>query len=174
MNKKIILSGSIGASIILVLVSFTSVVGFQTTQSTIETSSPLFSTRIAEANRENKHFNSNYVGRGKEPGVDLPKLREGNTIIGKLMSLLTEKKSLILEKLKELKEIGLDKAVLQQLVENQGAMPNSSELATHPFTYCPSCPQTVLPKCIVPILIFILAAIFFSGVTLLFRCANLG
>jgi len=65
MNKKILI-GSIIAVAILVLVSFTGVVGYQTTKSsTIAKSSPLFTVRSSRAiGEESKDFTCDYVGKG--------------------------------------------------------------------------------------------------------------
>ena len=73
MIKKILL-GSIIAVIILVLVSFTGVVGYQTTKSsTIAKASPLFNVRTSRAiDEENKDLTCDYVGKGKEINILLP------------------------------------------------------------------------------------------------------
>ena len=77
MNKKILI-GSIIAIVILVLVSFTGVVGYQTTKSsTIARASPLFSVRSSRAiDKESKEFTCDYFGMGKESILSIPK-REG-------------------------------------------------------------------------------------------------
>ncbi len=73
MNKKILL-GSIIAVVILVLVSFTSVVGYQTTKSsTIARASPLFSVRTQRAiDKDSRDIACNYVGKGEEINIPLP------------------------------------------------------------------------------------------------------
>ncbi|MBA7636882.1 hypothetical protein ES703_44510 [subsurface metagenome] len=73
MNKKILL-GSIIAVVILVLVSFTGVVGYQTTKSsTIAKASPLFSVRSKRAiDEENKGIACDYVGKGEESKIQIP------------------------------------------------------------------------------------------------------
>ena len=64
MNKKILL-GSIIAAVILVLVSFTSVVGYSSVKSTSGKASPLFSIRTSRAiDEETKDFTCDYVGKG--------------------------------------------------------------------------------------------------------------
>ena len=67
MNKKILLGSSLGAVVILILVSFTGVVGYQTTKSsTIAKASPLFNTRINRAiDNEIEDMNCNYVGKNR-------------------------------------------------------------------------------------------------------------
>ena len=66
MNKKILI-GSIIAVVILILVSFTGVVGYQTTKSsTIATASPLFAVRSSRAiDEESKDLSCDYVGKGE-------------------------------------------------------------------------------------------------------------
>jgi len=72
MNKKILL-GSIIAVVILVLVSFTGVVGYQTTKSSIAKASPLFSVRSKRAiDEESKDLTCDYVGKGKGVAIYLP------------------------------------------------------------------------------------------------------
>ncbi|MCK5261178.1 MAG: hypothetical protein KAJ44_03280 [Thermoplasmatales archaeon] len=73
MNKKILI-GSIIAVVILVLVSFTGVVGYQTTKSsTIVRASPLFSVRSSRAiDKESKDLTRDYVGKGEEIDILLP------------------------------------------------------------------------------------------------------
>ena len=65
MNNKILI-GSIIAVVILLLVSFTGVVGYQTTKSsTIARASPLFSIRTKRAiDEESKDLTCDYVGKG--------------------------------------------------------------------------------------------------------------
>jgi len=74
--KKKILIGSIIAVVILVLVSFTGVFGYQTTKSfTIARASPLFSIRTSRAiDKESKDLTCDYVGKGEEINIPLPKL----------------------------------------------------------------------------------------------------
>ncbi|MCK5261362.1 MAG: hypothetical protein KAJ44_04205 [Thermoplasmatales archaeon] len=74
MNKKILI-GSIIAVVILVLVSFTGVVGYQTTKSsTIAKASPLFSVRSKRAiDEESKDLTCDYVGKGEESVLSIPK-----------------------------------------------------------------------------------------------------
>ena len=67
MNKKILI-GSIIAVAILILVSFTGVVGYQTTKSsTIARASPLFTVRSSRAiDVESKDIACDYVGKGED------------------------------------------------------------------------------------------------------------
>jgi len=65
MKTKLLL-GSIGAVVILILVSFTNVVGVQSTSSGSVNESPLFRIRTTRANSENSKdaLTSNYLGKG--------------------------------------------------------------------------------------------------------------
>ena len=82
MEKKILL-GSIIAVVILVLVSFTGVVGYQTTKSsTIARASPLFSVRSQRAiDEESKDLTCDYVGKGEAVSFPLPTLNSRNKLI---------------------------------------------------------------------------------------------
>ena len=73
--KNKILIGSIISVVILVLVSFTGVVGYQTTKpSTISRASPLFSIRSKRAiDRDRKDLICDYVGKGEESVLSVPK-----------------------------------------------------------------------------------------------------
>lgn len=66
MKKKIVIL-SIGAAVILILVSFTSVVGFQNNESDKKKMSPLYRIRTNKALNENikDSLTCNYVGKGK-------------------------------------------------------------------------------------------------------------
>jgi len=66
--------GSIIAVAILVLVSFTGVVGYQTTKSsTIARASPLFAVRSSRAiDEDSKDFTCDYVGKGEEITLSFP------------------------------------------------------------------------------------------------------
>ena len=74
MNKRILI-GSIIAVAILVLVSFTGVVGYQTTKSSsIARASPLFSVRSSRAiDEESKDIVCDYVGKEEELVLSIPK-----------------------------------------------------------------------------------------------------
>jgi hypothetical protein len=80
MNIKIFM-GSIGFVVILILVSFTSVVNVQSTPSGYVTDSPLFNTRVNRAtnNENNKILTSDYLGKGLHI-IQFP-LRDNTTIM---------------------------------------------------------------------------------------------
>ena len=86
MNKKILI-GNIIAVVILVLVSFTGVVGYQTTKSsTIARASPLFSVRSKRAiDRDSRDLACDYVGKGEVNKILLPSPDGRITLIRKFI-----------------------------------------------------------------------------------------
>ncbi len=88
MNKKILI-GSIIAVAILILVSFTGVVGYQTTKSsTIAKASPLFAVRSSRAiDTENKGLSCDYVGKNNKIFFKFPKIRQDKNKI-KIISII--------------------------------------------------------------------------------------
>ncbi len=90
--KKKILIGSIIAVVILVLVSFTGVVGYQTTQSsTIDRASPLFTVRSSRAiDEDSKDFTCDYVGKGEECNIQFPQRMIESYKIGRALELLSK------------------------------------------------------------------------------------
>ncbi|UCF12819.1 MAG: hypothetical protein JSW06_00825 [Thermoplasmatales archaeon] len=91
MNKKIFV-GSVIAVVILILVSFTGVVGYQTTKSsTIASASPLFSVRSTRAIDEgSKDIDCDYVGKGEEITIPLPTRESRNVFINKLLDIISK------------------------------------------------------------------------------------
>jgi len=91
MNKKILI-GSIIAVAILVLVSFTGVVGYQTTKSsTIAKASPLFTVRSSRAiDEESKDIACDYVGKDREILITLPKRNDRTIEMKKSIDILTK------------------------------------------------------------------------------------
>ena len=89
MKKKIFI-GSIIAVVILVLVSFTGVVGHQTTKSsTIAKASPLFSVRSTRAiDEESKDLTCDYVGRDKEITIPLPARDDKTALLQKFIDTI--------------------------------------------------------------------------------------
>ena len=91
MNNKILL-GSIIAVIILVLVSFTGVVGYQTTKSsTIARASPLFKVRTNRAiDKESKDLTCDYVGKGRQTLINFPKQDDRIALIQKFIERISK------------------------------------------------------------------------------------
>ena len=92
MNKKILL-GSIIAVVILVLVSFTGVVGYQTTKSsTIARASPLFSVRSKRAiDEESRDLACDYIGKGEESILSIPRLDTRRALLIDRISRMDDK-----------------------------------------------------------------------------------
>jgi hypothetical protein len=91
MNKKIII-GSLVAVVILILVSFTGVVGYQNTKSsTIARASPLFAVRSSRAiDEESKDIACDYVGKGEEIILSIPKRDSEKILIQKFADSISK------------------------------------------------------------------------------------
>lgn len=78
MNKQIVIIGSICAVVILLAVSFTSVIGYSSNISNFEKASPLYNIRTKKAIKdESKTFSTfDYIGKGKNSVVYIPKLED--------------------------------------------------------------------------------------------------
>jgi len=92
MNKKILLGSSLGAVVILILVSFTGVVGYQTTNlSTIAKASPLFTVRSSRAiDEDSQDLSCDYVGKGEESILSIPKRDERTIFMQKIMKTINQ------------------------------------------------------------------------------------
>ena len=89
--KKKILIGSIIAVVILTLVSFTSVVGFQSVKSNSAIASPLFGVRTNRAiNKEQDAVTSDYIGKGKDVGIFLFHRNDNIVLVQKLIKRINE------------------------------------------------------------------------------------
>ena len=90
--KRKILIGSIIAVVILILVSFTGVVGYQTTKSsTIAKTSPLFTVRSSRAiDEESKGLSCDYVGKGREIVLSFPKRDSKQLLLDKLINRISK------------------------------------------------------------------------------------
>ena len=88
MNKKILIGGSLVAVAILILVSFTGVVGYQTTKSsTIAKASPLFAVRSSRAiDEESKDFTCDYVGKELPTLFTFPKRDNREELVQKIIN----------------------------------------------------------------------------------------
>ena len=89
MNKKILI-GSIIAVAILVLVSFTSVVGYNSVESDLKPS-PLFNVRSSRAvEEEGMDFTTDYVGKGEELTIPLPDRNNIEVLIEKVIDRISK------------------------------------------------------------------------------------
>ncbi len=91
MNKKILI-GSIIAVVILILVSFTGVVGYQTTKSsTIAKASPLFTVRSSRAiDEDSKDFTCDYVGKDEETAIRFPISDNRNVLLQNVINIINK------------------------------------------------------------------------------------
>ena len=91
MNKKILM-GSIIAVAILILVSFTGVVGYQTTKSsTIAKASPLFTVRSSRAiDEESEDFTCDYVGKELPTLFTFPKRDNREEFVQKVIDIISK------------------------------------------------------------------------------------
>ncbi|GAF78917.1 unnamed protein product [marine sediment metagenome] len=137
MNKKILI-GSIIAVAILVLVSFTGVVGYQTTQhSTIAKASPLFTIRSSRAiDEESKDLTCEYVGKGSESGIFIPerdrKLSQIYKIIKKISQIDTKSNrfiNLLMNQVYQVKPISNEN--LHELMNKLSQIRNNPEGVTN-------------------------------------------
>ena len=178
MNKKILI-GSIIAVAILVLVSFTGVVGYQTTKSsTIARASPLFTVRSSRAiDGESQDLSCDYVGKGEENTISLPTRVGRTTSLQKaqrfidLISKMDDKtfnrficsvirngcdKNIIKEK--QIPEV---LPLLYQLKDNSQALRNSGNSTLHFYTFL----------CKHPLLLLLVAFLILCGTKLIdFLC----
>ena len=81
--KKKILIGSIIAVVLLTLVSFSSVVGYSSAKSDSKIASPLFSVK-----NNRGEVSSNYIGKGKEINIPLPKRTNDEVSIKKIVDII--------------------------------------------------------------------------------------
>ncbi len=91
MNNKILIE-SIIAVAILILMSFTGVVGYQTTKSsTIARASPLFTVRSSRAiDKESRDIACDYVGKDKGSTISLPTYTSRNTQLQKIIDVISK------------------------------------------------------------------------------------
>jgi hypothetical protein len=99
MNRKIII-GCIGSVILLILVTFSSVVGSQTTQSSNKfiPSSPLFNTRtIRSINKKAPEIKSNYLGKGNYLNLFPLKKSLNEDMFNKAMEIISKNPALLIK-----------------------------------------------------------------------------
>ncbi len=90
MKKKILL-GSIFSVVILILVSYTSVIGYQSNPNTNIKESPLFNIRTSRAiEEEDGEFSCGYIGKSKEIKIPLSKLDQRMKIIFKFIDSISK------------------------------------------------------------------------------------
>ena len=89
--KKKILIGSIIAVVILTLVSFSSVVGYNSVKSDSKIASPLFGIRTNRAiNNKQDAVTSDYIGKGKAINILLPKRNDRTVLLHKFIDSISK------------------------------------------------------------------------------------
>ena len=166
MNKKILM-GSLVAVVILVLVSFTGVVGYQTTKSyTIARASPLFTVRSSRAiDEENQELVCDYVGKGETTAIYLPKIYKNSESLDILINAIQRMDDNSLRKLAnfityrlhqndELKQYNVEEIYqsLKLLRDNPDSIKLYTEKEKLPSEYfscnCPSIETNTQIKCL--------------------------
>ncbi len=105
MNRKILVVGSILAVVILITVSFTSVVGFQSNSITKAKNSPLFNIRTKNAiNEKQDALTCEYVRKDKGFTIPIPTYDIRNALLQKLINRIRDLDRESLNKLKALSE----------------------------------------------------------------------
>lgn len=88
--EKRILVGSIIAVVILVLMSFTSVVGYSSVKSSSAINSPLFNIRTRRAiDKESKDLTCDYVGKDKDIMISFPTSNSRNALLQKALDIIS-------------------------------------------------------------------------------------
>jgi hypothetical protein len=89
MRKKILI-GSVVSVVILILLSFTSVVGYNSIESDIQ-SSPLFNIRSSRAiDEENEEFTYDYVGNGNTIDLLIPNRDDKTVLIQRFIEIISK------------------------------------------------------------------------------------
>ena len=170
MKKNILICGSIVAVIVLVLVSFTSVVGYQTTKSSSRIS-PLFSIRMKRAtDKESKVLSYDFVGKGVETNLYFPKRDSDVEFFDEIINIIKEMDGRTFDKFvkkviahvhqnNEINDIGIsDKEIEDMLYQ----LRDNSEIIKNNFMVIkdkePTGPTIVInsPECLLAFLILIL------------------
>jgi len=179
MKIKLLL-GSIGAVVILILVSFTNVVGIQSTTSGAVNQSPLFSISTNKANNENNRgITSNYLGKGLN-AIQFP-LRDNRTeLIQKVIEIIekTDEKAMfafiainiarmnIGNQRKDISILEISTA-LNQLKSNRDILTNyindiKNNNAPKPFTFAGQGCQWRPGGWLIEIVLFVLVLLFYN------------
>jgi len=177
MNKKILI-GSIIAVAILVLVSFTGVVGYQTTKSsTIAKASPLFTVRSSRAiDEESKDFTCDYVGKGEDNFLSIPKRDDKIVLVQRFIDIMSKKDDktfkvylyLIINQMRnndKYDEVNINEMIttFQQLRDNPERI-NLNAYKNDDITYIETPTICWFPGCLVVWIIWIVQSILTSTV----------
>jgi len=90
MKKQFLVGGSITAVVLVVLASFTSVVGYSSVKDSEIIDSPLFMIRTNRINNKEETLTNNYIGKGKDAS-NMHFQRNSNTIkLSKIFDIIKE------------------------------------------------------------------------------------
>ena len=167
MNKKILI-GSIIAAAILIMVSFTGVVGYQTTKSsTIAKASPLFNIRTSRAiDRDSEDLSCDYVGKGVESNILFPKQDERTILIQKVIELISNMGN---KEFNEFKDFIKNQKFWENSIKYEGLTDNiiiREKFQTNVITICYWVPNCILTRIfatiaiVLGVILLILDAIF--------------
>ena len=176
MNKKLVLGSSI-VVVILVMMSVTGVIGYQTTSTTMTKASPLFNVRSKRAiDEESNDLTCDYVGKGDNINLLFPNRNVNNRFISNLID--------IINKLNQESKKRITDSVIEQLLLENIILYNNNEIenTVHEFfknpeifmntlsdnnssTYneiiCPTPYYTVfyqfIPICFIPAIFYVIA-----------------
>ena len=184
MNKNILI-GSIIAVVILILVSFTSVVGFQSVKSNVE-ASPLFTIRTKRAiDKESEDLTCDYVGKGKVSNIPLPTRDNKIALLQKVIARIRGMDDgafnkfvdfLINHKGKRIKEENIPEMinVLHQLKINPSGIKNyiadEKENKFYTEEYCETMGFIWVPGCLIALIITYLIWLVLSFATIILDC----
>ena len=137
MNKQTIIGISICAGILILLASFTSVVGYNTIQPKL-VDSPLYAIRTSKANKgETQTIDCKYVGEGKEIPIQIPTRDSKMGLMAKAVRIIKQMDATEIEELK----LKLEKIYDIGYFEDYNDLP---KLDTSYPTFC-----TSLPICLI-------------------------
>jgi hypothetical protein len=91
MNKKLLLAVSVGAAVLIVFISFTSVVGFQSTKSGF-VDTPLFGIRTQRAiqKESNDVLTFDYLGKGQTINIIIPRRESTFELVQRIIERIQE------------------------------------------------------------------------------------
>lgn len=125
MNRKIFI-GCLGSVILLILASFTSVVGSQTAQSSkVVPSSPLFTTQtLRSINKEAPEIKSNYLGKGNKLNLFPLKKSLNEDMINKAIKIFSKNPALLKKLIDDLEKFSYYRELLEKHGVNKADVKN--------------------------------------------------
>jgi len=161
MEKKILI-GSLVAVAILVLVSFTGVVGYQTTKSSTNAkASPLFTIRSSRAiDEESKDIVCDYVGKGQQSLINIPNRDDKKVLLQKILVKIQDIDDKELKRMSYLNLINdnelIEHPIIQHILSDDVTLEANDYTSSSFYTLC-----NWFPGCIPYMLLMIpLAALY--------------